>query len=54
MTRAHVAQRLLALGPLSFREFREITGWPYKTARWVISYLQQTGRAVWDGAWRLA
>ena len=54
MTHTHAALQLLALGPLTFREFVAVTGWPYKTARGVISYLQQSGRAVWDGAWRLA
>jgi hypothetical protein len=39
MTRAHAARQLLALGPLSFREFVAITGWPAKTCRGVLSYL---------------
>ena len=55
MTRAHAARGLLADGPLSFREFHEMTGWPYKVARKVISYLQESGAIVSErGLWRLA
>jgi hypothetical protein len=55
MTRAHAARQLLALGPLSFRDFHAITGWPYAVARSVISYLQDAGYIVNEcGAWRLA
>lgn len=55
MSRAYVARQLLALGPLSLREFHAITGWPYSVARRVISYLQQCGVIVCEaGAWRLA
>jgi hypothetical protein len=53
MTRTYAARRLLELGPLEFREFVQITGWPYRVCRKVISHLQATGRIVWDGAWRL-
>lgn len=42
MTRTYAARQLLALGPLSFREFMEITGWPFKTCRRVLSYLVDT------------
>ena len=54
MTRVSIASKLLAHGPLTFREFLEITGWPYKTARQTISWLQITGRITFDGAWRLS
>lgn len=46
---------LLALGPLSFRDFHSITGWPYEVARKVISHLQDREEIVSEGrAWRLA
>lgn len=38
-TKVYAARQLLALGPLSFAEFLEITGWPFKTCRRVLSYL---------------
>lgn len=38
-TKVYAARQLLALGPLSFGEFMEITGWPFKTCRRVLSYL---------------
>jgi hypothetical protein len=38
-TRMHAARQLLRLGPLTFSEFVEITGWPVKTCRGVLSYL---------------
>lgn len=54
MTRVYVAQQLLALGPLSFVEFRTITGWPPRVCSKTLAYLKDTGRAVLDGTWRLA
>lgn len=39
MTRSHAAIQLLRLGPLSFSDFRAITGWPRNVVRWVISDL---------------
>lgn len=39
MTRIHAARQLLALGPLTLPEFAEITGWPTRTCRWVLTYL---------------
>jgi len=54
MTRTYAAQRLLEHGPLTFGEFVTVTGWPYKTARKTISWLQETGHVCCiDGAWRL-
>lgn len=54
MTRAHAARQLLALGPLSMRDFRAITGWPAKVSRKVISSLQERGYIVNEGGeWRL-
>lgn len=52
MSRAHAARQLLALGPLTFREFVEITGWPRRAARYWLDVLikacevvrQQSGR----------
>lgn len=54
MTRTYIALKLLEHGPLTFREFREITGWPGRTASKTLWWLQETGRAVRDGKWRLA
>lgn len=55
MTRTHAARMLLALGPLSFRDFHAITGWPYEVARKVISHLQDHDEIVSEaGEWRLA
>ena len=39
MTRTYAARQLLALGPLSFGQFTEITGWPAAVCRRVLSYL---------------
>ena len=39
MTRTHAARQLLALGPLSFAQFADITGWPIAACRRVLSYL---------------
>lgn len=39
MTRTYAALRLLELGPLTFREFAEITGWPVKASRRVWKHL---------------
>lgn len=39
MTRRYAAIQLLRHGPLSAHEFREITGWPPRVCRWVLSYL---------------
>lgn len=46
MTRTHAARQLLALGPLSFSQFSDITGWPIAACRRVLSYLvDDTGEA---------
>lgn len=42
MTKTHAARQLLALGPLTFGQFEEITGWPADACRWVLSYLVDT------------
>lgn len=39
MTKTYAARQLLALGPLSFAEFVEITGWSRAVCRWVLTYL---------------
>jgi hypothetical protein len=39
MTRHYAAARLLALGPLTFRDFHIITGWPFQEAQWVLAEL---------------
>ena len=39
MTRAHAARCLLALGPLTFREFAAVTGWPRGVCSQVLYYL---------------
>jgi DNA-binding HxlR family transcriptional regulator len=55
MTRTHAALQLLALGPLQFREFREITGWPPRVCTGTLSHLSLWGRVVREGrVWRLA
>lgn len=58
MTRVHAAKQLLALGPLTFREFAEITGWPRRTCSATLAYLREWGLAIaprrWTDAWRLA
>ena len=42
MTRTYAAKRLLEHGPLTWWEFLEITGWPYKTASRVWHWLRET------------
>lgn len=58
MTRAYVARQLLALGPLSLREFVEITGWPYRVCTATLTNLRAAGQAIaprtWREKWRLA
>lgn len=41
MTRTHAALQLLAHGPLRFKEFQSITGWPAKRCKWVLQYLDE-------------
>jgi DNA-binding transcriptional regulator GbsR (MarR family) len=43
MTRTEAAHRLLALGPLTFKAFHEITGWPRSSAYAVLSQLARVG-----------
>jgi predicted transcriptional regulator len=43
MTRTEAGHRLLALGPLNFTAFHEITGWSKSTAHWVLSHLEKLG-----------
>ena len=55
MTRTYAAKRLLEHGPLSFREFVEITGWPSRKCTRTLDNLSQTGVARLDGRlWTLA
>lgn len=56
MTRVHAARQLLALGPLTPREFREITGWPGEVCRNTIRWLAATKRVrrCDGGRWGLA
>lgn len=44
MTRTYAAKRLLEHGPLSFAEFKEITGWTHRTAWRAIERLMQFGQ----------
>lgn len=45
MTRQHAAYQLLKHGPLSLREFHQITGWKSpKTCLRVLTTLRQRGR----------
>jgi hypothetical protein len=39
ITRTHAARQLLAIGPLTFREFAEIMGGSVQSCRRVLSYL---------------
>lgn len=41
MTRVHAAKQLLSLGPLSLREFVEITGWEYRCCLRVLKFLRE-------------
>lgn len=43
MTRAYAAKRLLEHGPLTFRDFMEITGWTIHSAKNVIERLEKAG-----------
>ena len=43
MTRAHACTQLLRLGPLSLGQVVEITGWPYKAARYTLKHLSAQG-----------
>jgi len=45
MTRTYAAQRLLEHGPLTFREFVEITRWPVSCCRTVWRYLRDKNAA---------
>lgn len=47
MRKTYVAKRLLEHGPLSFREFCEITGWPRSTCAVALRGLVETGLAIW-------
>lgn len=46
MTRTYAAKRLLEHGPLTLREFMEITGWQYESARTALDLLIQAGVAI--------
>ncbi len=48
MTRTHAAIQLLRLGPLSFREFCEITGWDSVDCSKTLNHLAHTGRVVYQ------
>lgn len=39
MTRTYAVRRLLELGPLTYGELREITGWPSSTIHFVLNRL---------------
>ena len=53
MTRVHAIRQLLALGPLTFREFREITGWPPRQCSGLLRYMRDFGAVAFDGGlWR--
>lgn len=46
MTRTYAAKRLLEHGPLTLREFTEITGWKQDTARTALRHLIEAGVAI--------
>lgn len=50
MTRAHAAQQLLRLGPLTLGEFITFTGWPVRVARKTLANLCQDGRVSFRGS----
>jgi predicted transcriptional regulator len=53
--RTHCAKRLLEHGPLTGREFVEITGWQRRTAYGALADLVKAGVALRDErVWRLA
>lgn len=55
MTRTHATLQLLAHGPLTFRDFREITGWPPRVCTGTLAHLRFWGHVERDGrVWRLA
>ena len=39
MTRTYAVRRLLELGPLTYGELRDITGWPSSTIHFVLNRL---------------
>jgi hypothetical protein len=45
MTRTYFAKRLLEHGPLSFAQFREVTGWPEDACEAALRGLVETGIA---------
>ena len=49
MTRTYAAKRLLEHGPLTFREFVQITGWPAKVAKNALFALVELGIARYAG-----
>jgi len=51
MTRTYAAKRLLELGPLSWPEFVQITGWPEKPAARTLDHLVNTGTARYEYQW---
>jgi DNA-binding MarR family transcriptional regulator len=57
--RMHVMARLLQHGPLTYRQAREITGWPGRAADYAIDHLRQNGEVErvqgthWGDSWRL-
>jgi DNA-binding transcriptional regulator GbsR (MarR family) len=46
MTRTYIAKRLLEHGPLTFSEFREITGWPPNSCSKALDGLRKYGVAI--------
>lgn len=51
MPRTYVAKRLLEHGPLTFAEFREITGWPERSCESVLKNLLLSGVATFLEEW---
>lgn len=52
MTRTYAAHQLLKLGPLTFPELREITGWSKKALDCTIFELRKRGRISVSGTRR--
>lgn len=51
-SRIDIACKLLAHGPLTLREFREITGWPEGATRAALRRAVDAGRIRLEGGWR--
>jgi hypothetical protein len=49
MTRVYCARRLLAIEPISFTEFVDVTGWTVRQCRKTLAYLHELGELKSEG-----